>query len=1282
MAAPLNMEEGQSSTRPPRFNGQYYGWWKNRIPDYINAEDTELWDVIHDGPYIPTKEVKDGELTTTVVKPRKEYNEMDRKKIEKNYKSKKILVCGIGSDAYNRISACESAKEIWDFHQTDHEGTQREGETIFEMNSRFTSITNELRCLGEPIPLIKQVRKILKVLPKSWESKVDVITEAKDLKTLAMDELIGNLHTYELNKKQGTSMKEGKREKSIALKMSQPEVTEEDDEMTYVTRRFQKIIKKHGGFQKKASTSRTTNANDLYHKCGRPGHFMRDFPSQKQETQDFRPRRRDQVLDYAKRKAHADQLVKKTLVVWGSAFSESEEETDSPEDVSMMAVEDDEIVYNSIFSLVAKSDDEKDLNEVTLFYLKDDLDTLSINRLRKLVALLIDSVDELISKNLTISEMLRLCEDENSTLNSQISEMSVRIGTLETCSLKPNEEHGTSKGGKRKLSNFEVELEEKLKTSESKLAASLERNSQLMNNLGKIKEELNHSLKWTDSSKILSNLENQRFNNKKGLGCRQIEPPYNPHSKYVSVSDNLLCIHCGKNGHLKEKCEILRGVKERQEKFLKSKKNCEKTKKKRGSSQCWYMDSECSRHMTGDTLNFLSLEAHQGGGVSFGGGNKGSILGIGRIGRSADHSIENVHYVDGDLIRGLLKLKFSNDKICDACAKGKQTRSSFKAKKGVSTTRTLELLYMDLCGPVRIQNRGGKKFILVVVDDFSRSDHGTKFENSQIEGFCAENGINHNFSAPRTPQQNGVVERKNRTLVDNARTMLIDSGLAMNFSAEAVNTTCYVTNRCLIRYVIKKTPYELLNDRNPSIAHLKPFGCKCFVLNNENDDLGKFDARSDEGGVCWGDEHKEDHELEELINRKQDDQDVKENGAEHTGVHSPSGSTQEVLSQNPEDDEGESDTDKEEEITRKSGWKHQSSHPLDNLISALDSGIQTRSRTRNLVAYSTFMSSIEPKNIKETLQDADWVTSMQEELHQFERSKVYVKQPPGFEDAELPNHVLKLDKALYGLKQAPKAWYERLSKFLLANGFKRGKIDNTLFLKSRGKELLIVQVYIDDIIFGAILDSLCKEFADLMSSEFEMNMMGELTLFLVLNTPMSTIVKLDLDEEGVEVNQTMYRGIIGSLMYLTASRPDIVFSVGMCARFQAAPNESHLKAAKRILRYLKGTQDLVFFYLTGDSFDLTGYADADYAAEAKYVAAASCCAQLLWNKQQLEDFGVLTDIIPLICDNTSAMNMAKNPVQHKRTKHIDVRHHFLRDNVEKQNVVMKFCKTKSLSFFA
>ncbi|KAH0688795.1 hypothetical protein KY289_016153 [Solanum tuberosum] len=230
MAAPPSLEEGKSTTRPPRFNGQFYGWWKTLMHDYINAEDTGLWDVILDGPYIPTKDVVDGDLTKVIPNTRREYNEADRKNIEKNYKEKKLLVCGIGPNEYNRISACETTKkyETVSKQLMKEQPNMKKGETIHEMHTRFTSITNELRCLGESIHPSKQIQTILGVLPKSWESKVNAIIEARDLK--------------------GSTVKEGNKEKSIALKMSLNDGLEEEDEMTCLTRRFQKIIKKHGGF--------------------------------------------------------------------------------------------------------------------------------------------------------------------------------------------------------------------------------------------------------------------------------------------------------------------------------------------------------------------------------------------------------------------------------------------------------------------------------------------------------------------------------------------------------------------------------------------------------------------------------------------------------------------------------------------------------------------------------------------------------------------------------------------------------------------------------------------------------------------------------------------------------------------------------------------------------------------------------------------------------------------------------------------------------------------------
>ena len=212
------------------------------------------------------------------------------------------------------------------------------------------------------------------------------------------------------------------------------------------------------------------------------------------------------------------------------------------------------------------------------------------------------------------------------------------------------------------------------------------------------------------------------------------------------------------------------------------------------------------------------------------------------------------------------------------------------------------------------------------------------------------------------------------------------------------------------------------------------------------------------------------------------------------------------------------------------------------------------------------------------------------------------------------------------MKQAPRAWYGRLSTFLASHDFERGKSDTTLFTKKKGDAILLVQIYVDDIIFGSSDSALAEEFSILMSSEFEMSMMGELNFFLGLqikqtpegifinqakytrellkrfgmdqktsDTPMMKDLKLDADESGQSVDITQYRGMIGSLLYLTASRPDILFSVCVCARFQANPKVSHLNTVKRIFKYLKGTTNLGLWYGRDSSLSLLGYTDADFA---------------------------------------------------------------------------------------
>ncbi|XP_078430676.1 secreted RxLR effector protein 161-like [Wolffia australiana] len=209
---------------------------------------------------------------------------------------------------------------------------------------------------------------------------------------------------------------------------------------------------------------------------------------------------------------------------------------------------------------------------------------------------------------------------------------------------------------------------------------------------------------------------------------------------------------------------------------------------------------------------------------------------------------------------------------------------------------------------------------------------------------------------------------------------------------------------------------------------------------------------------------------------------------------------------------------------------------------------------------------------------------------------------------------------------------------------------------------------------------------------------------------MGSGVKLDLDEAGKSVDQSMYRGMIGSLLYLTASRPDILFSVCLCARFQSNPKESHLKAVKKIFRYIIGTTCLGLWYPRGHDMSPMGYCHADFAgckierkstsgacifiggslvswsskkqnsialstAEAEYVSSGACVAQILWIKNQLEDYGIKTSKIPVLCDNTSAINIAKNPIVHSRTKHIEVKHHFIRDHISKGDIELKFIET-------
>ncbi|KAI3691004.1 hypothetical protein L2E82_49218 [Cichorium intybus] len=316
--------------------------------------------------------------------------------------------------------------------------------------------------------------------------------------------------------------------------------------------------------------------------------------------------------------------------------------------------------------------------------------------------------------------------------------------------------------------------------------------------------------------------------------------------------------------------------------------------------------------------------------------------------------------------------------------------------------------------------------------------------------------------------------------------------------------------------------------------------------------------------------------------------------------------------------------------------------------------------------------------------------------------EVYIQQPPGFEDPNFPHHSFRLQKAVYGLKQAPRAWYATLSTFLEESGFKRGSIDQTLFRKIYNKHLLIVQIYVDDIIFGSTDESLSVKFADLMKSKFEMSMIGEMTIFLGLQikqstdgifinqenyvknlltrfsmdksntakTPMAFGYKIDADLNGKPVDQKRYRGMIGSLLYLTASRPDIMFSTCLNAFTDSDYGGCKLdrKSTSGSCQFLGGR--LVSWSSKKQSCVSTS------TAEAEYVAAASCCSQVIWMQTQLRDYGFRVSQIPIFCDSTSAIAISHNPVHHSMTKHIDIRYHFIKDNIQKGHIELHFINTE------
>ncbi|GKE22805.1 retrovirus-related pol polyprotein from transposon TNT 1-94 [Tanacetum coccineum] len=412
--------------------------------------------------------------------------------------------------------------------------------------------------------------------------------------------------------------------------------------------------------------------------------------------------------------------------------------------------------------------------------------------------------------------------------------------------------------------------------------------------------------------------------------------------------------------------------------------------------------------------------------------------------------------------------------------------------------------------------------------------------------FCEIKGIKMEFSVAMTPQQNGVAERKNRTLIEAARTMLADLKLPTTFWAEVVNTAYYVQNKVLVIKPHNKTPYELFLGRKPTLSSMRPFGCPVTILNTI-DHLGKARMETKDANI---NSTNNINIVSPTVNAAVKEDNAIDENIVYGCADDPNMPNLEEIVYSDDDE----DNDAEAKMNNLNTFMHVSpilttrlhkDHPLEQIIGDIHSVPQTRRMTNSVTEYA------EPKKVIQALKDLSWIEAMQEELlnkkeergimirnkaklvaqgytqeegidydevfalvarieairlflayasykdfvvYQMDvksaflygkiEKEVYVCQPLGFEDPDFLDRVYKVEKALYGLHQAPRAWYETLSTYLLDNGFQRGQIDKTLFIKMVKGDILLVLVYVDDIIFGSTKKVLCTEFEKLMHKKF------------------------------------------------------------------------------------------------------------------------------------------------------------------------------------------------------
>ncbi|GAU44417.1 hypothetical protein TSUD_100640 [Trifolium subterraneum] len=805
-----------------------------------------------------------------------------------------------------------------------------------------------------------------------------------------------------------------------------------------------------------------------------------------------------------------------------------------------------------------------------------------------------------------------------------------------------------------------------------------------------------------------------------------------------------------------------------------------------------------------------------------------------------------------DMVHGLPQIKTPSE-VCEDCCAAKQTRNSFKNELPMKSTHKLEMVYSDVCGPFEVKSIGGNNYFLTFIDDYTRhvwlyliekksevftkfkkfkslvekqsgcdlkklrTDGGGEYTSLEFAKFCEDEGIVHEITAPYTPQHNGVAERKNRSIMNMARSMLKGKNMPHRFWGEATSTAVHIINRSPTKKLKNKTPHEAWTGMKPSVNHFRIFGSLSF-RHVPDQVRRKLDDRSQPmvllGYHPTGTSSMPSTKLvlEETINEQVD-------VAENNQNNLPNGEPNQML--------------------RRSTRERVPSVRLDGYDVFPDQAITEAGELVN----EAMIAELEPVTLDQALNDSNWKAAMVEELKSIEKNntwelmhntvskrpidvkwlfklkmkpngeiakykarlvakgflqkqgldfnevfapvarletirlvvaitsyrgwsmhqldvksaflngpldeEVYVKQPPSFEIKGQEEKVFKLKKTLYGLKQAPRSWNKTIDSFLIKLDFIKCTSEHGVYVKgSNNEDLILLCLYVDDLLITGSNKNILQKFKTDIMREFEMSDLGELSYFLGMEfvktskgyflhqkkyvedilkrfhmsncnpaiTPMETGLKLSKITNEELVDSTLYKQIIGSLRYLCNTRIDICHSVGLLSRFMSEPRTSHLTAAKRVLRYVKGTSShgILLPNQSNNSVKLKayGYSDSDWggdqddrkstagylfmlgnspiswclkkqgivalsSCEAEYVAASFAACQANWIEMLLSELkAVEVTMMKLLVDNKSAIDLANNPVSHGRSKHIERRFHFLRDQVNKEKLELEYCNTE------